>query len=614
MSNPFLVEKITPKNPFLIEPVAQEESVSTGQWVDEHPLAEAPVREKSDRTPSETFIGIMDSMASMATSPLAVPATVIGAVDGFVGSVRAGHEFGSKEFRDNMAARQEEVVSQAMYQPRTEAGQEYMQEIGDAIGPLEALEPLMPAMAGMMPNVARAARADAGGAGVTRNLDGPTKSEMEMGRRVEAARTGGQSLPAGERLSVGAAYADDVAPGIAMDQPALTVANRFVDDATARMYRDASPETRQEMINMLNVAESVADRPGVFKMPREVIGDTIAARSAMLGNVRQRYAGRIQDVVSEMGDQKVETGALQGSFDDILGKYKITRNDDGSFNLDGSRIADAEANNALKDIYKRMDGRFENGATFEQLHVDKQWLQDMANYNPGMTGGSAQLNKAIKDMAGAVNDTLRLDGDGNLNDYAKANDAYASTVRPFESIAKLTGDKNVNFDDPKQVSELARKSRGLTNNTKQGVDLNYAMEDVGKLIGDAAERGVISPEEIAAIGFDPKTMTFKSDINEMAHFASSIDALYPNMKPTSMSGILDQSSQSTVDGLLNMGADGMVGNKLGMGRNAKNIVEDLLSSQETKVRNAEARRAERQAIESTLRDEVVASLFDILER
>ncbi len=553
-------------------------------------------------------------MASMATSPLAVPATVIGAVDGFVGSVRAGHEFGSKEFRDNMAARQEEVVSQAMYQPRTEAGQEYMQEIGDAIGPLEALEPLMPAMAGMMPNVARAARADAGGAGVTRNLDGPTKSEMEMGRRVEAARTGGQSLPAGERLSVGAAYADDVAPGIAMDQPALTVANRFVDDATARMYRDASPETRQEMINMLNVAESVADRPGVFKMPREVIGDTIAARSAMLGNVRQRYAGRIQDVVSEMGDQKVETGALQGSFDDILGKYKITRNDDGSFNLDGSRIADAEANNALKDIYKRMDGRFENGATFEQLHVDKQWLQDMANYNPGMTGGSAQLNKAIKDMAGAVNDTLRLDGDGNLNDYAKANDAYASTVRPFESIAKLTGDKNVNFDDPKQVSELARKSRGLTNNTKQGVDLNYAMEDVGKLISDAAERGVISPEEIAAIGFDPKTMTFKSDINEMAHFASSIDALYPNMKPTSMSGILDQSSQSTVDGLLNMGADGMVGNKLGMGRNAKNIVEDLMSSQERKVRNAEARRAERQAIESTLRDEVVASLFDILER
>lgn len=590
------------------------DSAVVSEWAEDHPLAEAAVREKGERTPSETFMGIMESMATMGTSPLAVPATVIGAVDGFVGSVRAGHEFGSKEFNDNMRARQEQVVSQAMYQPRTEAGQEYMEAVGETIGPLEALEPLMPAMAGMMPNVARAARADAANAGLTRNLDGPTQTEKEVGRRVEAARTGGQSLPAGERLSVGAAYAGDVAPGIALDQPALTVANRFVDDATARMYRDASPETRQEMINMLNVAQSVADKPGVFKMPREVIGDSIAARATMLANVRQRYAGRIKDVVSEMGDQSVDTSVLRDSFDDILSKYKIKRNDDGSFDVNGSRIADKEANAVLKTIYERMDGRLEDGATFEQLHVDKQWLQDMANYNPGMTGGSAQLNSAIKEMAGAVNDTLRVDSDGKLNDYAKANDAFASTVRPFEALAKLTGDKSINFDDPKQVSELARKSRGLTNNTKQGVDLNYAMEDVEKLIGEAVERGMLTPEEIAALAFDPKEMRFKSDINEMAHFASSIDALYPNMRPTSMSGILDQSSQSTVDGLLNMGADAMVNNKLGMGRNMKNIVEDLMSTQEGRVRKAEARRSERQVIEDTLRDEVVASLFDILER
>ena len=80
--------------------------------------------------------------------------------------------------------------------------------------------------------------------------------------------------------------------------------------------------------------------------------------------------------------------------------------------------------------------------------------------------------------------------------------------------------------------KLSRKSRGLTNNTKQGVDLNYAMEDVETLIGEAVERGMITPEEMAALGFDPKEMRFKADINEMAHFASSIDALYPSMKPT----------------------------------------------------------------------------------
>ena len=76
---------------------------------------------------------------------------------------------------------------------------------------------------------------------------------------------------------------------------------------------------------------------------------------------------------------------------------------------------------------------------------------------PWPDGRLCAANNAIKEMAGAVNDTLRVDSDGKLNDYARANDAYASTVRPFQALAKLTGDKNINFDDPKQVSETFKK-------------------------------------------------------------------------------------------------------------------------------------------------------------
>ena len=81
-------------------------------------------------------------------------------------------------------------------------------------------------------------------------------------------------------------------------------------------------------------------------MPREVIGDSIAVKFSMLAVMcASDTQASINDVVSEMGDQKVDTAMLQESFDNILAKYKITRNEDGSFNLDGSRIADAEANN-----------------------------------------------------------------------------------------------------------------------------------------------------------------------------------------------------------------------------------------------------------------------------
>ena len=568
----------------------------------------------------EKFFGALETMGTLITSPLAIPATILGTLDGAVGSQLAGFEPGSDEFNRNMQARKDQLVSQSMYQPQTEAGQQYMQTVGDTLAPLEVIEPLLPAMAGMIPNSAvlnsargaqTSARAGAADAGVGRNLDGPTNVELEMQKRVEAARTGGDSLPAGERLSVGAAF-DEAAPSIREDAPAEIIANRFVDEPTTRMYRNATPETRESMINMLNQAEELADNPSSKNadLPRAVVGDEVAKRAGMVSQVRKRYGERLKQIVEQLSGIPVGTAQLAEQFDQILASYGIRRTDDG-FDLNGSRISDPGTEKALKDIYERMEQRFEGGEDkFGNLHVDKQWLQDQVQYGPG--SGSTNLNAVIKDMAGAVNDTLRYDSDGKLTEYGAANDAYSSTIQPFETIAKLSGQnkKASDFDDPKVTAELARKSRGLTNNTKGGVELEYVLEDLEKLVAEAVERGAITPEELAAIGFDPKTMEFKGDIGQMGHFASSLDTLYPQMRPTSMSAMIDQGAQTGVDAATSAGARAVMGDKIGATKDAL----AAMGSTERKVAREAAARAERLAAEKKLRDKVVESLFDMLER
>jgi hypothetical protein len=577
-----------------------------------------PEKKGSDFSVKDKFIGALETMGTLITSPLAIPATVLGTLDGAVGSQLAGFEPGSPEFNRNMQARKDQLVGQSMYQPQTEAGQEYMQAVGETLAPLEVIEPLLPAMAGMIPNSAvlnsargavTSGRAGAADAGIGRNLDGPTDVELEMQKRVEAARTGGDSLPAGERLSVGAAF-DENAPSIQADKPAEIIANRFVDEPTTRMYRNASPETREGMVNMLSQAERLAEDPSTKNadLPRAVVGEQVATRAGMVSQVRQRYGQRLKQIVEQNANMPVGTTQLAEQFDSILSSYGIRRTDDG-FDMNGSAISDPGTEAALKKIYDRMEQRFEGGQDkFGNLHVDKKWLQDQVQYGPG--SGSNNLNSVIKDMAGAVNDTLRFDGDGKLTEYGAANDAYSSTVKPFETIAKISGDKAANFDDPKVTAELARKTRGLTNNTKGGVELEYVLEDLQRLVGEAVERGAITPDEIAAIGFDPKTMEFKGDLGQMGHFASSLDVLYPQMRPTGMQAMIDQGAQTGVDAVTSAGARAVMGDKIGA---AKDTLA-AMGSTERKVAREAAARAERLAAEKKLRDQVVESLFDMLER
>ena len=134
-------------------------------------------------------------------------------------------------------------------------------------------------MSRVIPDAANWARADAANAGITRDLD----LQADMDRRVEAARTGGESLPSGERLSpsVGAAAADDVAPEITPDVAAMNL-NRFVDPEVAQMYRDASPQTREIMINMLNQAQIAKPGSGITALPRQIMGQAVGIRAAML--------------------------------------------------------------------------------------------------------------------------------------------------------------------------------------------------------------------------------------------------------------------------------------------------------------------------------------------
>jgi hypothetical protein len=77
-----------------------------------------------------------------------------------------------------------------------------------------------------------------------------------------------------------------------------------------------------------------------------------------------------------------------------------------------------------------------------------------------------------------------------------------------------------------------------------------------------------------------------------------------------MQAMIDQGAQTGVDAVTSAGARAVMGDKIGA---AKDTLA-AMGSTERKVAREAAARAERLAAEKKLRDQVVESLFDMLER
>jgi len=105
------------------------------------------VAPESERTLGEQAVGALETGATLGTGLVSGTAgMIVGTVEGIVKEIISG-EFGSYDAANRIEQLAMERANALTYAPRTEAGQEYVQETGEALAPLAAIPPLAEAQA-----------------------------------------------------------------------------------------------------------------------------------------------------------------------------------------------------------------------------------------------------------------------------------------------------------------------------------------------------------------------------------------------------------------------------------------------------------------------------------
>lgn len=518
-------------------PTPRVAEAPTGQWAEDHPFADAPVTVKEDRSASDVFVGVMETLGTLASGATGGALGTIGGTLWGVGEAIADGTFGTQEGVETIGGRAAQGGETLTYAPRTEAGRDYVETIGEVTEQLAGAEGLAGPLQGAASTL----------------TNGPRRGAvMRDGRRAQIASNPRENIKGGERVIGDGTDANpyrvvkDDSANFLMDKGGFT-------DAEIEMLKYASPETRQLMAEQIRRSRDISLRPGQEGLdiePSSVIGDQLSSRASVVNQIRQKHGSAIESSAQTRKGTHVITNDISKAYKDALARENIKLDADGNLDFTNASIPKA-AQTALKEAHERM-GRYSSDgyADFYDLHKDKQLFSDLVNYDKSQSGGSAGVDRIIKGVRSSINDTLRK----NADDYAAANDGYAAALDPYKKFAKMAGMGDIDWDDPKTVEMIALRSRSLANNTMQGPELREAMRQVNDLVQKYGDD--MDPEALAAAGFTKgEDGQWKQNINvtEMQVLNNKLDTL-SNHRTGSLQGQVRAAQENTAGDMARLAA------------------------------------------------------------
>lgn len=523
-------------------------SSPTGEWAEDHPFADAVVRPKEERSAFDIFKGGLEAVGTLLTgSTTGALGTVAGTIAGVAEAVSDG-TFGTSDGVRTISERASAGGDRYTYSPRTPAGQDYVEaigEFGEQLAPLEGLAG--PYMGGFN----AATRAPRRGA------------VMRAGRNAEIAANPRDNLPGGKMVAGDGSDAnpfrvvDDKSANFLMDKGGFS-------DAEIEMLKYASPETRRLMLQQIERSRNIARRPGqegIDIEPSSIIGDQLSSRASVVNEVRKQHGQAIESSAQTRRGTHVMTNDVTDSYRNLLAEENISIDADGKLDFSKSSITKG-SRAALEEAHERLMGYSGDGyGDFYDLHKDKQFLSDLASFDRAQSGGSAGVDRIIKGVRKSINETLRK----NADDYAAANDGYTAAIAPYQKFAKMAGLKDIDWDDPKTVEMIALRSRSLANNTMQGPELRQAMREVNDLVSKYGDD--MDPKLLEQAGFvkgEDGKWSQTVNVTEMQLLNNTLDRL-SNHRTGSLQGQVRGAAEPTAGDLarLAMGSPDGVLRKIG---------------------------------------------------
>lgn len=506
----------------------------------------APQAPRPEPSMGEKALGLAEAGLTTATGAVGGTLGMLGGtLQGIISELRSG-EFGSNEAANRIADRAEAAMQEFTYTPRTETGQEYVQNIGEAgaaLAPLAGMGGQMAQMGQMAKVAAPQVRAAAGQAipaaqqtkAIAKNAfiyQSPAKQKIaqliESGvpdketaqYRITAPSTTKPESRILQALNAGGAK-------VAKDKIAINAIDQGFDEGVIAAIKTASKTDKADMAKMLDISEQ-GKKNQLFaakNRPTDVIGNRVLHTFKQVKKANRQAGTDIDKASKALKGLQVDSAPIGKQFMNDLADMGIGVSDDMKLIFKGSDVEDlSNVERTLSTVFRRMTG--DKAPDAYELHRMKRFIDEQVSYGKmgdGLTGKSEAVLKSLRrNIDGAL--------DAKFKDYDAANTMYSDTIQALDDIQTVAG-KRMDLSGDNANKALGTLMRRVLSNAQSRVNVIDALSS----LDDTAKK---YPSMLALEG--GKKAGAAPDLTQLILFADELDARFKPVARGSLQGQMEQ--------------------------------------------------------------------------
>jgi hypothetical protein len=457
---------------FVVDGEEQPEPISVSETPLDVPAGEAPeelgfIEQLGQLMPSGAEQArimrqeIAEPAAAIATG---IPATIAGGLTGALAAPLVGMEKAEEVLKGTQEA--------LTYEPKTEAGIESLQTVGDLMQkgidianlPISGLAGLadlisgqsaeqagetiksvqeigLPRTAGMQTLEATGDPLLAAATEMTPALIGsffPIKNIV--GKNTALKQKVAEKIKAGETDKPLANYMVSGAGKLKADPLAKESIKQGFDQSVIAAVKGSTKADKIKMSEMVDVMKKGKEN-ALFAMknrPSDIAGNSLLERINHVKTVNRTAGKQVDDAAKALKGKQVNfdqpINNFMDSLDEMGVRIKELKPDFRGSDIEG--LAGPEA--AIKNIVKRLSSG-KRGATPDahELHRMKRYIDEIVTYGKEGEGLKGKTERILKSLRRDLDDTL----DSNFPDYNTANTMYADTVSALDAFQDVAGRK-----------------------------------------------------------------------------------------------------------------------------------------------------------------------------
>jgi len=399
-----------------------------------------------ERSLGETLTGLGEAALTTATG---ATGGALGFLEGSIeGAVRNLAGDLTQEEARNLA---QERAGALTFAPRTEAGQDIISGIGEALGSL-------PPVLGTAPVV---------GLSATQALRLPKS-------RNKALNALGEAAPDQVKKSFEKKLGNDrFSPNVfGMVKEAR---KQGFDDSVTTLIANASATDKRKMARMVSIVESGKGdaRAKALTRTADVAGDALVKKIDFVKSNNQQAGKQLGRIAKGLQGKEVDINNPVTKFINDLDDLGVTLDDNGKPVFQGSQIEGVTpAENLINKIALRIKRKPEPDAL--EAHQFKKFIDENIAFGKSATEGlSGKTESVVKSLRKGVNDSISDISDG----YREANKRFSDTITALDDLQDVAGRK-LDFSGPNADKAAGVLLRSQTNNTKGRANLLTSIKNL----------------------------------------------------------------------------------------------------------------------------------------